>query len=170
MGIIKDLLVDQLKDLLDAENQLVEALPKMAEAANDPKLKEAFEKHLAQTEHHQKRLAKVFELLGEDAKPKRCRAMAGLVEEASEQIKQSSGKGEIPADLDLVASAQKVEHYEISGYGTARSLARMIGQHQAATLLSHTLGEEEAADYLLTEVSKPLIQEAAMEELQEVEA
>jgi Mn-containing catalase len=166
MTQLKELLVQELRDLLHAENQLVTALPKMAQAAHHPKLKEAFEKHLAQTRTHVMRLEKSFELLGEEAAPKTCKAMLGLVEEGQEKIEEGQDMEEIAADLGLITAAQKVEHYEISSYGTVRSLARQIGELEVATLLSHTLGEEESADYLLTEIAKPLIQEAAREEME----
>jgi len=168
MSHLKELLVDELQDLLHAENQLVAALPKMAEAAHNPKLKEAFEKHLGQTQSQVERLNKVFELLGEDATPKTCKAMVGLVEEGQETIEENEDKEEIVADLALITAAQKVEHYEISGYGTARALARQIGEIEVAMLLSHTLGEEESADYLLSEVAKPLLQQASVEDLEAV--
>ena len=158
---LKELLVDELRDLLHAEGQLVQALPKMAEAAHHPKLKEAFLKHLKQTGGHVERLKQAFELLAEDAQPKPCKAMMGLVEEGKETIKEGEGKQEIVADLGLIAAAQRVEHYEISAYGTARSLARQIGKTDVATLLAHTLGEEESSDYLLTELTKPLMQQAS---------
>jgi Mn-containing catalase len=164
MPHLKDLLVEELQDLLHAENQLVGALPKMAKAAHNPKLKEAFEKHLAQTQGHVERLKNVFELLGEDAGPKPCRAMIGLVEEGQETIEEGKEKEELAADLALVTAAQKIEHYEISGYGTARSLARLIGEKDVARLLTHTLGEEESTDYLLSELSKPLLQQAKLED------
>jgi Mn-containing catalase len=169
MSQLKELLVEQLQDLLHAENQLVGALPKMAKAAHNPKLKEAFEKHLAQTQGHVERLQNVFELLGEEAQSKPCRAMMGLVEEGQETIQEGSGKDELAADLALITAAQKVEHYEISGYGTVRSLARLIGEKDAATLLSRTLGEEESADFLLSEVAKPLLQRARAEDFETVE-
>jgi Mn-containing catalase len=137
----------------------------MAEAANHPKLKEAFEKHLAQTEGHVERLRKVFEMLGEQAEPKPCKAMMGLIEEGEETIREGTEKEPTTADLALIAAAQRVEHYEISAYGTARGLARQLGEVQSARLLSHTLGEEESADFLLTAISDPLIQEAALEEM-----
>jgi ferritin-like metal-binding protein YciE len=164
MSQLKELLTDQLQDLLHAETQLTAALPKMAEAANHPKLKEAFEKHLAQTQHHVERLRQAFELLGEEAEPKPCKAMMGLVEEGQETIQEGEGKEPLAADLALIAAAQRVEHYEISAYGTARSLARELGQMECARLLSHTLGEEESADFLLTAISDPLIQQAALED------
>jgi len=168
MPQLKELLVDGLQDLLGAENQLVDALPKMAQAARNPRLKQAFEKHLEQTQIHVQRLNKAFELLDEDASPKTCKAMTGLVEEGREKIQEARGKEELAADLALIAAAQKVEHYEISSYGTARTLARQIGELDVATLLSHTLGEEESTDYLLTEVAKPILQQATVEELETV--
>lgn len=164
MAQLKELLVEELQDLLHAEMQLVKALPEMAKAAHHPKLKEAFEKHLAQTEGHVERLKKVFELIGEKAQPKPCKAMMGLIEEGQETIKEGKDKEELAADLALITAAQKVEHYEISGYGTLKSLARQIGEVDVAVLLAHTLGEEESADYLLTEVSKPLMQQATLED------
>jgi Mn-containing catalase len=167
MPQLRELLTEELQDLLHAENQLVAALPKMANAARSPKLKEAFQKHLAQTEVHVDRLKQVFELLGEKAEPKPCKAMLGLIQEGQEKIDQSKGKEELAADLSLVTAAQKVEHYEISGYGTVRSLARLIGEINAANLLTQTLGEEESTDFLLTQISKPLLQQARVDELEE---
>ena len=164
MAQLKELLVEELQDLLHAETQLTKALPEMAKAAHHPKLKEAFEKHLVQTEGHVERLKKVFGLLGEKAQPKPCKAMMGLIEEGQETIKEGKSKEQLAADLALITAAQKVEHYEISGYGTVKSLARQIGEVDVATLLAHTLGEEESADYLLTEVAKPLLQQATLED------
>ena len=164
MEMLREVLVESLQDLLHAEMQLVQALPKMAEAASHPKLKEAFEKHLEQTEGHVERLKSAFEILGEKAEPKACKGMLGLIEEGKEVISENEDKEELAADLCLIAAAQKVEHYEISGYGTARSLARQIGERDVATLLSHTLGEEESSDYLLTELSKPILQDATLED------
>src|SRR5438874_1885278 len=142
MPIIKELLIGQLQDLLHPETQLTGAIPNMAEAANQPKLKEAFEKHLVQTQGHVERLRRAFELLGEKAEPKPCKAMMGLVAEGEETIQEGQEKEPVAADLALIASAQRVEHYEISAYGTARGLARQLGQTECARLLSHTLGEE----------------------------
>ena len=159
MSEVKELLVEELQDLLHAESQLTKALPQMVQAAHNPKLKEAFEKHLQQTEGHVDRLRRAFELLGDKAQAKPCKGMAGLIEEGQETISEGKEKGELAADLALIAAAQKIEHYEICGYGTVRALARQIGETQVATLLDHTLGEEESADYLLTEVAKPVIQD-----------
>jgi Mn-containing catalase len=166
MSQLKELLVEELQDLLHAETQLTKALPKMAEAAHSPKLRESFEKHLLQTENHVERLKTAFELLGEKAQAKPCKAMEGLVAEGQETIEEGKGKEELSADLALITAAQKVEHYEISAYGTLRALARQIGEFDVAELLTHTLGDEEAADFLLTEVSKPLIQQATSEILE----
>ena len=166
MSQVKELLVEELQDLLHAESQLVAALPKMAEAAHHPKLREAFEKHLVQTEAQVERLKKAFELLGEEPEPKPCRGMMGLIEEGQETIDEGADKEEIVADLALICAAQKVEHYEIAGYGTAKALARQIGAVEVATLLSHTLGEEESSDHLLTTIAKPLLQQASVEEME----
>jgi Mn-containing catalase len=165
MPQIKELLVEELQDLLHAETQLTAALPKMADAANNPRLKQAFEQHLLQTQTHVERLRKAFELLGEQAEPKPCKGMMGLIEEGEETIQEGGDKEPIAADLALIAAAQKVEHYEISGYGTARCLARQLGEVECARLLSHTLGEEESADFLLTAISDPLIQQATLDEM-----
>ena len=164
MSQIKELLLEQLQDLLHAETQLTGALPKMAGAAHHPKLKEAFEKHLAQTEQHVVRLKQVFQALGEKAEPKPCKAMMGLVEEGEETIGEGSEKEPLAADLALIAAAQRVEHYEIACYGTVRSLARQLGEFGCARLLSQTLGDEESADFLLTAISDPLIQQVSMED------
>lgn len=167
MPQLRELLVEEMEGLLHAENQLITALPKMATAAHNPKLKEAFQKHLAQTQVHVQRLNKAFELLGETAQPKPCTAMMGLIQDGQEKIEEGREKEELAADLSLITAAQGVEHYEISGYGTVRSLARLIGETDVATLLSHTFGEEESADYLLTEISKPLLQQGRVDELEE---
>jgi Mn-containing catalase len=166
MTQVKELLIEELQDLLHAERQLVTALPKMAAAAHHPKLREAFEKHLDQTEGHVERLQQIFELLGEKAEPKPCLAMKGLIEEGEQTIKESSDKEDLAADLALICAAQKVEHYEISGYGTAKALARQIGAVDAARLLSYTLGEEEGADHMLTTIAKPLLQQASVEDME----
>jgi Mn-containing catalase len=164
MAQLKELLVEELQDLLHAEGQLVAALPKMAEAANNAKLKECFEKHLIQTETHVERLKKVFELLGEKAQPKPCKAMMGLIEEGEETIEEGGEKDPLIADIALVGSAQRVEHYEIAGYGNVRALARLIGEIEVAHLLTQTLGEEEAADHLLTMLSAPILQQAVLDD------
>jgi len=165
MPILKELLVDQLQDLLHAETQLTAALPKMAQAAHHPRLKEAFEKHLMQTEGHVQRLRQIFEVLGAKAEAKPCKAMQGLVAEGEQTIAEGAQKDPMAADLALIAAAQRVEHYEIAAYGTARGLARQLGQMDCARLLSHTLGEEESTDFLLTAISDPLIQQASLDDV-----
>ena len=166
MPILQEILVEQLRDLLHAEGQLVKALPKMARAANDPKLKEAFRKHLEETKNHVERLKQVFELLGEKAKGKPCRGMQGLVEEGQETIEEGREKPNFAADLALVVAAQKVEHYEIAGYGSVRTIAEQLDQKKVARLLAQTLAEEEKTDKLLTKLSSPLLEEASQPEEQ----
>jgi manganese catalase len=165
MSELKELLVDGLQDLLNAENQLVAALPKMIAAANNPMLKQALDKHLTQTEGHAERLKLSLELLGADEDSKPCKGMKGLIEEGQEIIEDGKEMDELTADLALIAAAQKVEHYEISGYGTARCLAKHLGERKVATLLSHTLGEEESADFILTDLTQPLVQQALSVEI-----
>jgi len=165
MPVLRELLIDQLQGLLDAETQLTSALPKMSDAANHPKLKEAFDKHLMQTEGHVERLRQVLSILGEEGEPKQCRAMTGLIEEGNEKIQEAGQMDPIGADLSLIAAAQRVEHYEISAYGTARALARQMGEIECAKLLSHTLGEEESTDFLLTVISEPLVQRASLDDM-----
>lgn len=162
---LKDLLADQLQDLLSAENQLVAALPKMANAAHEPKLKEAFTKHLDQTKGHVDRLRNSLQLLDAGGEAKTCKAMKGIIEEGQETIEEGEERDELTADLALIAAAQRVEHYEISGYGNARCLAKQIGEREVALLLSHTLGEEEAADFLLTTITQPILQQATSKEI-----
>lgn len=163
MAELKQLLVEEMKDLLHAEGQLLNALPKMAQAAHNPKLKECFEKHLAQTEIHSERLKKAFELLGEKAEPKPCKAMQGLIAEGQETIEDGGEMDEYSADLALIGSGQRVEHYEIAAYGTVKALARQVGEYDVAKLFTHTLGDEESADFLLTEVAKPIMQAASFD-------
>jgi Mn-containing catalase len=165
MPQLKELLVEELQDLLHAETQLTGALPKMARASHHPKLKEAFEKHLVQTQGHVERLKQAFALLGEKAQPKPCKAMMGLVEEGGETIKEGEDKEPLAADLALITAAQKVEHYEISGYGTVRALARQLGFIDVAALLTRTLGEEESADFTLGAIAQPLLQQATLDEM-----
>jgi len=169
MSALKELLVDEMQDLLHAEGQLVKALPKMAKASNEPKLKQAFEKHLEETKGHVERLKQAFEALGERAKAKPCKAMQGLVEEGQEQIAEGREKDESVADLMIVTAAQKVEHYEISGYGTCRAIAEQLGENKVAKLFAQTLAEEEKADKLLTQLSPPLLENAHQQPEEEEE-
>jgi Mn-containing catalase len=158
--MMQELLVDQLADLLHAEGQLVKALPKMEQAANEPRLKQAFADHLEETRQHVERLKEVFVLIGADAKPKPCKGMEGLVDEGNEVIEEGEEKDTVAADLALIAAAQKVEHYEISAYGTARSLAGQAGLPAASLLLATTLAEEEIADNLLTQIARELMSQS----------
>jgi ferritin-like metal-binding protein YciE len=169
MPALEELLIEEMQDLLHAENQLVKALPKVAKAAHDPKLKQAVQKHLEETKGQVERLKQAFELLGAKAKAKPCRAMQGLVEEGLETIQEGKEKEEPIADLALVAACQKVEHYEISGYGTLRAIAEQLGQNKVAKLLAQTLAEEEKTDKILTDLSPSLIEEAAHEPEEEEE-
>ncbi|MCU1383031.1 MAG: non-heme manganese-containing catalase [Acidobacteria bacterium] len=156
--MVRELLVDQLRDLLHAEGQLLKALPTMASASSSDLLQMAFQKHLAETEDHAARLKECLEQLGAaDTKAKPCKGMAGLIEEGQEVIDEGEEMDDVAADLALIASAQKVEHYEISGYGTARTLAGQIGQPAIAQILMKTLAEEEVADNLLTQIARELM-------------
>jgi Mn-containing catalase len=156
--MVEALLVEQLQDLLHAEGQLVKALPKMVDAAASESLKFAFGHHLDETTAHVARLKEAFTLLGEEAEAKPCKGMAGLIEEGQEVIEEGSEEGgEIAADLALIAAAQKVEHYEISAYGTARTLAGQAGLPNVAALLAKTLAEEETADNMLTQIARELM-------------
>lgn len=149
---LEDLLCLEVEDLYDAEQRLTEALPKMAEAASDPQLKAAFNSHLEETKQHVNRLEQIFQQL--DKKPRRetCPAMKGLIEEGEEII---SAKGDDAVrDAALIGAAQRVEHYEIAAYGTARTLAEKLNKQDAARLLQETLDEEGAADKKLTQIAE----------------
>jgi ferritin-like metal-binding protein YciE len=158
LNSLKDLFVEELQDLYNAENQLLKALPKMVKAASDETLKEAFEEHLEQTKGHVERLDQVFEQLGESPKGKKCKAMEGLIAEAAELIKED-GEAAVK-DAGLIASAQRVEHYEIAGYGCVRTFASLLGFEDAAELLQATLDEEGDTDERLTEIAQELNIEA----------
>lgn len=151
---LRALLIDELQDLLFAENLLVKALPKMAKAATDPDLKDAFTGHLAETKGHVERLEQAMELLGTPAKTKTCPAMQGLVKEGGEAI-DTDGPDEI-RDANLIGAAQRVEHYEMAAYGVARAFARAIDEHEIAELLQSTLDEEGAANKKLTKIAGPV--------------
>jgi Mn-containing catalase len=168
MPVLKEVLVEEMQDLLHAEGQLVKALPKMAKAAKSPELKIAFEKHTEETKEHVERLKQAFGLLEVKPKSKPCKAMQGLVEEGQEKINEGKEKEDVAADLGLVAAAQKVEHYEIAGYGTLRAMAAQLGENKVAQLLAQTLAEEEKTDKLLTQLSPALLQQAS-EEMDEEE-
>lgn len=147
----KELFVDELRDLYDAENQLLKALPRIAKAASNTELKHGIEEHLEQTKGHVQRLERAFQILNAPAKRKTCQAMKGLVEESNEAI-ESRWPNEV-RDADLIGAAQRVEHYEIAAYGTARAFAQALEEQDVATLLQATLDEENAADKKLTAIA-----------------
>jgi len=150
-----DLLLEQLEDLYDAEQRITKALPKMADAAKNGALKSAFQQHLSETQNHVSRLEQAFKALGKTARAKTCEAMKGLVEEGSEVI---SAKGDPNVkDAALIAAAQRVEHYEMAGYGSARTFAQRLGHTQVASLLQQTLDEEGACDKKLTSLAESAI-------------
>jgi ferritin-like metal-binding protein YciE len=155
MDSLKDLYIDELKDLYNAESQLLKALPRLARKASSPDLKAAFEEHLGQTEGQVNRLEKIFKKLGEKPTGKTCKAMKGLVEEGKEIIEEDGDESVL--DAALIGAAQKVEHYEIAGYGTARTFASMLGEDDAMELLQATLDEEAATDKKLTALAESLV-------------
>jgi len=155
---LKELYIEQLKDLYSAENQLVKALPKIAKAASSDELRQGFEKHLEQTKGHVERLEKIFQALGESPKGKTCKGMQGLIEEGSEATKE--GYEDSVMDAALIGAAQRVEHYEIAGYGTVRSMAETLGEDNHASLLEETLEEEKETDDKLTELAEQINNQA----------
>jgi ferritin-like metal-binding protein YciE len=157
---LQDLFVEELRDLYSAENQLVKALPKMAKAASEEKLKAAFEEHLEQTKGHVERLDTIFEELGEKPTGKKCKAMAGLVAEGKEMMDEDATPEVM--DAGLIAAAQRVEHYEMAGYGTVRAYAKVLGNEQAARELQKTLDEEGAADKKLTKIAQSVVNVKAL--------
>lgn len=157
---LEELFEHEIKDLYSAEKQLIEALPKMAKEATHSGLKQAFESHLSETENQKSRLEKVMKLVGIEADGTKCKAMEGLVEEGSKMIHEEAPPA--TKDAGLIATAQRVEHYEISGYGTARHYAKMLGHNEAAELLEQTLNEEKAADDKLNDLAIEQINQQAM--------
>jgi len=152
---LRDLLVEQLQDLYDAENRITKALPRMSKAATSPALRAAFEKHLAETEGQVTRLEQVFEALGETAKTKTCKAMQGLIAEGEETMSENAEPEVL--DAALIAAAQRVEHYEMAGYGTVRSYAKLLKEDAIVRLLEQTLEEEKATDEALTALAESSI-------------
>jgi ferritin-like metal-binding protein YciE len=155
---LQDLFVDELKDLYSAENQLLKAIPKMAKAATSKDLKAGFEKHLKQTEGHVQRLEEIFEELEVSPKGKTCKAMEGLVKEGGEVISEDM-EPEVK-DAALIAAAQRVEHYEMAGYGCVRTYAKLLGNSKAEKLLQQTLNEEGDTDKALTKLAEKINVEA----------
>jgi len=152
MATMEELFIDEIRDLYDAEKQLTKALPKMAEAAQSDKLRSGFEEHLQQTKGHVQRLERIFEALGEKATGKKCAAMAGLIKEGDE-VADSTEETAV-RDAGLIAAAQKVEHYEIAGYGTAKAHAGLLGNREAVRLIDQTLQEEKATNEKLTQLAE----------------
>jgi ferritin-like metal-binding protein YciE len=165
---LRELYVEQLKDLYDAEQQLIKALPKLAEASSSDKLRSAFEEHLDRTRQHAQRIEQIFEGMGQRAKAQKCKGMEGLLKEGSEILKEEEDDidGEVK-DAALIAAAQRVEHYEIAGYGTVRTYANLLAEDEAAILLQQTLDEEKEADQTLNEIAEQINVEAGHGEVEE---
>jgi ferritin-like metal-binding protein YciE len=155
---LKKLYVDELKDLFSAENQLLKALPKMAKAASSDELRTGFEEHLEQTKVHVQRLEEIFESLDESPKGKKCVGMEGLVKEGSEVMEE--GFEDAVLDAGLIGAARRVEHYEMAAYGTAREIARVLGQTKHTSLLEKTLAEEKQTDEKLADLAKEINSQA----------
>jgi ferritin-like metal-binding protein YciE len=152
---LQDVFLEQLRDMNDAEQRLVKALPKMARAAASPDLRSGFEQHLEQTRNHVSRLEQVFQQMGEKSRTETCPAMKGLIEEGEEMI--GAGGADEVRDAALIAAAQKVEYYEIASYGTLCTWAQQLGRHAAFDLLHQTLEEEKATDEKLTHLAESRI-------------
>jgi ferritin-like metal-binding protein YciE len=157
---MQDLFLSELKDVYNAEKQILRALPRMAKAADAPALQQAFNKHLRETEGHVKRLERIFKSLGQVARGKKCKGMEGLIEEGKE-ILEEEGSPEV-IDAALISAAQRVEHYEIAAYGCLRTYAQLLGYDEADRLLQQTLQEEEATDEALTALGEGGINQAAV--------
>jgi ferritin-like metal-binding protein YciE len=167
---LKSLLVEQVKDMYDAEKRLTKAIPKLAKASSNEELVSALQEHLGETQNHVARLEQVFELLEERAKGKPCKAMQGLIEEGDEHAKEDYDDDDL-RDAMIIGSAQRVEHYEIAAYGTAIAHARLLDLNEVVDLLEETLAEEKAADEKLTEIAESVVNlEAAQDEDEEAEA
>jgi ferritin-like metal-binding protein YciE len=159
---LKHLYVEELKDLYSAESQMVKALPKMAKAATSEELRAGFEEHLEQTRGHVARLEEIFKALGESPKGKKCKGMEGLIKEGGEMIAEELAPEEL--DAGLIAAAQRVEHYEIAGYGCVSTYAKLLGEDAAESLLRQTLAEEKETDEKLTDLASRINLEAATSE------
>jgi len=155
LNSLQDLMVDEVRDLYSAEKQLVKALPKMAKAATSPRLKTLLQEHLAETENHVKRLEQVFQHLGLNARAKKCKGMEGLIQEGSDMLEEDADPEVL--DAAIIASGNRVEHYEIAAYGTVRTYAQILGNQQIANLFQQTLDEEGNADKKLTALAESSI-------------
>jgi ferritin-like metal-binding protein YciE len=155
MESLQELLIEEMRDIYNAENQLLKAMPKMAKKASSPQLKKAFETHMKETEGQVERLQKIFDKLGKKATGKKCAAMEGLIEEGKEMMGEDMEDDTM--DAALISIAQKIEHYEIASYGTVRTWAEQLGDDQTAKLLQQTLDEEGKTDKLLTQLAESSI-------------
>lgn len=155
---LRELLIDELQDLHSAEQQITKALPKLVKASHNPHLKQAFEHHLEETKNHVARLEQIFKSMNENPKGKTCEGMKGLLKEGEERIKDG-GEPDV-LDAGLIAAAQRVEHYEIAAYGSARTYAELLGDQNTVRALSQTENEEKAADSKLTQVARTINVEA----------
>lgn len=164
---LRQLYVDELKDLYSAETQLVKALPKMAKASSNAELRQAFEEHLRQTSEQVSRLEQIFESLGEKPTGKKCLGMEGLVKEGTETMQEKYG--EAVMDAAVIGAAQRVEHYEIAAYGTVRAFAELLGEEEHVSLIDQTLNEEKQADEKLTRLSEGINAQASEGDEQEIE-
>jgi ferritin-like metal-binding protein YciE len=162
MNRLKHLYIEELRDLYSAETQLVKALPKMANAASSKDLRAGFEEHLGQTKEHVARLERILKALGESAKGKKCKGMEGLIKEGSEMIQEDPAPEEL--DAGLISAAQRVEHYEIAGYGCVSTYAKLLGEDEAASILKLTLEEEKETDKKLTQLAGSINLEAVESE------
>jgi ferritin-like metal-binding protein YciE len=158
---LEKLFVEQLKDIYSAETQLVSALPKMAKAASTPELQQAFNMHLDETRNQVQRLEQLFEGINASPRGKKCKGMEGLIEEGNELIKEKAEYDSDTLDAGLIAAAQKVEHYEISAYGTVRAFAEQLGRRDAVDILNKTLDEEYGADRKLSALAEGMINQQA---------
>jgi ferritin-like metal-binding protein YciE len=156
---LKDLYLDELRDIYDAENVIVKALPKMTDAASSSELRNAFAHHLEQTKRHVTRLEQIFEGMGEKPKAKKCEGVRGIIDEGEDLIGQKGDQSVL--DAGLIAGAQRVEHYEMAVYGSLRTWANRIGNSQAVSLLEETLNEEKEADKTLTQIAEQTVNRQA---------
>jgi ferritin-like metal-binding protein YciE len=166
---LRELLVEELKDLYDAENQLIKALPKMAEAASSEDLRTAIEEHLEKTQQQAERLKQVFSQLDENLKAQKCKGMEGLIKEGKDIIEEEDMDPEVK-DAAIISAAQRVEHYEIAGYGCVRTWANLLGENEVASLLEQTLDEEKEADQTLNQIAEEINVEAGAGEVEAEEA
>ena len=168
LDTLRTLYIEELRDLYNAESQLLKALPKMAKGASSEDLKDAFEKHLEQTKSHVERLEEVFQEIGETPKGKTCKAMKGLIEEGSEILKEDGEESVI--DAGIIVAAQKVEHYEIASYGSVRTFANLLGKDEEARLLQSTLDEESETNEILNRLAESIVNPEAVSETESADA